>query len=70
MFSGTVCTLGISNEFQHIDESVTTLARERGNVLFRLIELTRDWNAARRRLCRVTEQTPTQFPASRAASPA
>ncbi len=35
----------ISSEFRHIDENIETLARERGIVLFRLIELTRDWNA-------------------------
>ena len=37
--------LSISNEFRHIDVSMETLARERGTILFRLIELTRDWNA-------------------------
>lgn len=37
--------LSISNEFRHIDDTIETLARERGTVLFRLIELTRDWNA-------------------------
>lgn len=40
-----LCALGISSEFQQIDENMETLARERGSVLFRLIELTRDWNA-------------------------
>ena len=45
LFLAIVCGLGMSNEFGHIDENVTTLARERGNVLFRLVELTRDWNA-------------------------
>ena len=39
------CMIGVANEFRHIDENATTLARERGNVLFRLVELTRDWNA-------------------------
>ena len=37
--------LSISNEFRHIDDTIEALARERGTVLFRLIELTRDWNA-------------------------
>lgn len=37
--------LGISMEFRQIDESLEGLARERGSVLFRLVELTRDWNA-------------------------
>lgn len=32
-------------EFRGIDEQMNTLARERGAVLFRLVELTRDWNA-------------------------
>lgn len=32
-------------EFQDIDQQMGTLARERGAVLFRLVELTRDWNA-------------------------
>lgn len=32
-------------EFKGIDEQMSTLARERGAVLFRLVELTRDWNA-------------------------
>lgn len=32
-------------EFRGIDEQMSTLARERGAVLFRLVELTRDWNA-------------------------
>lgn len=35
----------LSIEFRHVDENIETLARERGAVLFRLIELTRDWNA-------------------------
>lgn len=59
VFLTLLAGLGISNEFRHIDESVTTLARERGNVLFRLIELTRDWNAQHGGVyVRVTEQTP------------
>lgn len=40
-----LCGLGISMEFRQIDENIETLARERGSVLFRLVELTRDWNA-------------------------
>ena len=40
-----LCGLGISMEFSRIDESIETLARERGSILFRLVELTRDWNA-------------------------
>lgn len=40
-----LCGLGISMEFRQIDENVEVLARERGSVLFRLVELTRDWNA-------------------------
>lgn len=40
-----VCALGIGLEFERIDDNTATLARERGNVLFRLVELTRDWNA-------------------------
>ena len=40
-----LCALGISMEFRQIDENVEVLARERGSVLFRLVELTRDWNA-------------------------
>ncbi len=41
----TTCGLGIMLEFERIDENTATLARERGSVLFRLVELTRDWNA-------------------------
>ena len=37
--------LSVFNEFRHIDQGVESLARERGTVLFKLIELTRDWNA-------------------------
>ena len=40
-----VCALAIGLEFRQIDNHVETLARERGNALFRLVELTRDWNA-------------------------
>ncbi len=40
-----LCGLGISMEFRQIDENVETLARERGSVLFHLLELMRDWNA-------------------------
>ena len=35
----------LSSEFKDIDERMATLARERGSVLFHLVELTRDWNA-------------------------
>ena len=35
----------VFNEFRHIDQGVESLARERGTVLFKLIELTRNWNA-------------------------
>lgn len=41
----TGCGLGLSVEFQHIDENLEVLARERGSVLFKLVELARDWNA-------------------------
>ena len=34
----------IFNEFRHIDQGVESLARERGTVLFKLIELTRYCN--------------------------
>lgn len=37
--------LSISADFRHADEAMSTLARERGAVLFRLVELTREWNA-------------------------
>lgn len=40
-----VGAIGVANEFRQIDQSIETLARERGSVLFRLVELTRDWNA-------------------------
>lgn len=40
---GFVLALGF--EWRQIDQSLTNVARERGAVLFRLIELTRDWNA-------------------------
>lgn len=40
-----ISVLSVFNEFRHIDQSVESLARERGTVLFKLIELTRDWNA-------------------------
>lgn len=45
LFVAILCVLGVSMEFRQIDESLEGLARERGSVLFRLIELTRDWNA-------------------------
>lgn len=40
-----VYVLAVLQEFAHIESSANALARERGFVLFRLIELTRDWNA-------------------------
>jgi hypothetical protein len=42
---GALCALVILAEFRQIDRQVETLARERGSVLFHLVELTRDWNA-------------------------
>lgn len=42
---GLVCALSLNAEFRQIDEAMSALARERGSVLFRLVELTRDWNA-------------------------
>ncbi len=45
-------------EYHRIDENTATLARERGHVLFRLVELTRDWNAQHGGVyVRVSEQT-------------
>ena len=48
--AGYLCVLGlfalfVITEFRQIDQQLETLARERGSVLFRLVELTRDWNA-------------------------
>lgn len=42
----TAClgALSVSADFRHADEAMATLARERGAVLFRLVELTRDWS--------------------------
>lgn len=49
---------GVAMEFRQIDENIATLARERGSVLFRLVELTRDWNAQHGGVyVRVTEKT-------------
>ena len=42
---GLLGALGAASEFWQIDQNMETLARERGSVLFRLIELTRDWNS-------------------------
>ena len=54
-----LCGLSIFYEFKHIDEAMNSLARERGTVLFRLIELTRDWNTLHGPLyAPVTERTP------------
>ena len=45
-FVVAVLTAGVLYlEFQGIDRQMEALARERGAVLFRLVELTRDWNA-------------------------
>lgn len=53
-----LCGVGISMEFAQIDDNIETLARERGSVLFRLVELTRDWNAKHGGVyVRVTEST-------------
>lgn len=41
----TLFFISLFVEFRAIDESMSVLARERGSVLFRLVELTRDWNA-------------------------
>ncbi|MBL8488727.1 MAG: diguanylate cyclase [Rhodocyclaceae bacterium] len=43
--SGLLAAAGIWYEFGQIDRNLDAVARERGAVLFRLIELTRDWNA-------------------------
>lgn len=42
--AAVLCALSVFYEFKHIDAGLDSLARERGTVLFRLIELTRDWN--------------------------
>ncbi|MBS1131289.1 MAG: hypothetical protein H6R16_2291 [Proteobacteria bacterium] len=53
-----LCWLGVAMEFSQIDENIETLARERGAALFRLVELTRDWNAKHGGVyVRVTEAT-------------
>ncbi|MDD2742424.1 MAG: diguanylate cyclase [Rhodocyclaceae bacterium] len=39
-----LCGISVIYEFKHIDDAMNSLALERGRVLFRLIELTRDWN--------------------------
>lgn len=55
----TFGTLSIFSEFRQIDASIETLARERGSVLFRLVELTRDWNAQHGGVyVPVTDETP------------
>jgi PAS domain S-box-containing protein len=55
---GLLGFLGVASEFRQIDEGIETLARERGSVLFRLVELTRDWNAQHGGVyVRVTENT-------------
>lgn len=53
-----VCSLAIAIDFRFIDENIDYLARERGSALFRLIELTRDWNAGHGGVyVPITEQT-------------
>jgi diguanylate cyclase (GGDEF)-like protein/PAS domain S-box-containing protein len=42
---GLLFSLSLFIEFLHLDDNMAVLARERGSVLFRLVELTRDWNA-------------------------
>ena len=55
---GLLGALGVASEFGRIDKGIETLARERGSVLFRLVELTRDWNAQHGGVyVRVTEET-------------
>ncbi|PKO88575.1 MAG: hypothetical protein CVU16_13675 [Betaproteobacteria bacterium HGW-Betaproteobacteria-10] len=55
----TLGALSLFSEFRQIDASIETLARERGSVLFRLVELTRDWNAQHGGVyVRVTDETP------------
>jgi len=55
---GLLGALAVVGEFRQIDENIETLARERGSVLFRLVELTRDWNAQHGGVyVRVTEKT-------------
>ena len=55
---GLLGFLGVASEFRQIEEGIETLARERGSVLFRLVELTRDWNAQHGGVyVRVTENT-------------
>jgi diguanylate cyclase (GGDEF)-like protein/PAS domain S-box-containing protein len=41
-----LCALVIYAEFRQIDRQIEMLVRERGSVLFHLVELTRDWNAS------------------------
>ncbi len=45
VFCGVLFGALLLRELQQIDANTAALARERGSVLFRLIELTRDWNA-------------------------
>lgn len=45
LLTAVLGTLSVSADFRHADEAMATLARERGVALFRLVELTRDWNA-------------------------
>lgn len=53
-----VFVFAIEREFARIDSATIELARERGNALFRLIELVRDWNAQHGGIYAVvTEQT-------------
>jgi len=53
-----ICGLAVAIDFRFIDDNIEYLARERGNALFRLVELTRDWNAGHGGVyVPVTEQT-------------
>ena len=53
-----LCALVIYAEFRQIDRQIETLVRERGSVLFHLVELTRDWNASHGGIyAPVTEET-------------
>jgi hypothetical protein len=50
-----IAAVSMRISINEIDEDIANVARERGSVLFRLIELTRDWSAKhgdRRASCR------------------
>lgn len=58
LLAAAICSLAVAIDFRFIDENIDSLARERGSALFRLIELTRDWNARHGGVyVPVTEQT-------------